>query len=236
MPDFAHAQGQVTSGERIEELHLLQAFVRDIARFPLLTREQELALIKRAATGDKAAENVLIESNLRYVVKVAFSYWRWAASRYPGISLMDLLQAGCIGLLQSVRTLDPVRQNRLLTYAAHNIVWRMKRVMELYRRHTRFTESLDTPFFEDDEDSETLVDRMPAENERADVTAYYQSIRGHVEGLPERQKRVIIGRYWEGKTHAEVGLSLGFNKQRSSTIEKHALFRLRLKLKNGGSM
>ncbi len=236
MRDFARAQREITSGERIEELHLLQAFIRDIARFPLLSREQEHALIKQAATGDKAAENILIESNLRYVVKVAFSYWRWAASQYPGISLMDLVQAGSIGLLRSVRTIDAARQNRLLTFATYYIVAHMKRVTELHRRHTMFTESLDAPLFEDDEDDTTLLDRISAENEKADVTAYHRSIRGHVEALPERQKRVIVGRYWEGKTHAEVGLSLGFNKQRSSAIEKRALFRLRLKLKNRGSM
>jgi DNA-directed RNA polymerase sigma subunit (sigma70/sigma32) len=47
---------------------------------------------------------------------------------------------------------------------------------------------------------------------------------------------VIIGRYWEDKPLAEVGLSLGIKKDRAHQIEKRALLRLRLKLKNGGSM
>jgi RNA polymerase primary sigma factor len=73
----------MTDTGRYNELPLLNAFIRDIRRFPMLSREEELALVAQAASGDRVAENRLVESNLRYVVKVGFSYWQWASSRYP---------------------------------------------------------------------------------------------------------------------------------------------------------
>ncbi len=214
------------------ELPLLKAFIHDIRRFPLLSKEQEAALVAQAVSGDKTAENRLVESNLRFVVKVAFSYWQWAVSRYPGISLMDLLQAGCIGLIESVKKVDPARQTRVLTYAALGIGWRMRRVTELYRRHM-VCRSLDDPLNDsgDSEDERTLLDEIPADNESADVSAYHRSIRGLVERLSPRQKRVLLERYWSDKTLDEIGLLQGVSGERIRRIESRALLRLRLELK-----
>lgn len=78
---------------------------------PLLTAEQEVELSKRMAKGDSAARDRMINSNLRLVVSIARNY----VSR--GLSLMDLIEEGNIGLLRAVEKFDYKEQCRFSTYA-----------------------------------------------------------------------------------------------------------------------
>ena len=71
----------------------LDAMFGEILRRPLLQPDEELELLQRAQQGDEAAQNRLIESNLRLVISVARRYVR------PGSPLEDLVQEGAIGLI-----------------------------------------------------------------------------------------------------------------------------------------
>ena len=86
-------------------------YLRDIGRSPLLTAAQEHALAERIAAGDEQAFAVLVESNLRLVVSVAKRY------RNAGLSLLDLVQEGNIGLIHAARKFDHTRGYRFSTYA-----------------------------------------------------------------------------------------------------------------------
>lgn len=77
----------------------------------LLSAEEEVQLAKRVARGDKAAKDILTESNLRLVVSIARRY------SVPGIALADLIQEGNIGLIRAVEKYDPSRGFRFSTYA-----------------------------------------------------------------------------------------------------------------------
>jgi len=91
----------------------LEAFLREIQRYPLVGPEEEKALAERyAATGDVEAAARLVTSNLRLVVKIAFEYRR--AYR----NIMDLIQEGNIGLMHAVKKFDPTRGVKLSSYAA----------------------------------------------------------------------------------------------------------------------
>jgi RNA polymerase sigma-32 factor len=91
----------------------LDAFLREIQRYPLLTREEEKELATHyTETGDVQAAAQLVTSNLRLVVKIAFEYRR----AYQNI--MDLIQEGNIGLMQAVKKYDPSRGVKLSSYAA----------------------------------------------------------------------------------------------------------------------
>src|SRR5919109_305899 len=70
----------------------LQLFLADIGRIPLLTPAQEVALAKRVERGDREAKDLMITANLRLVVSIAKRY------RGQGLSLLDLIQEGIIGL------------------------------------------------------------------------------------------------------------------------------------------
>lgn len=86
-------------------------FLREIRAIPLLTAQQEQELAKRCNEGDEEAIRLLVQANLRLVVSVAREY----AGR--GISVLDLIQEGCIGLLAAAKKYDYTRDCRFATYA-----------------------------------------------------------------------------------------------------------------------
>ena len=83
----------------------------------LITNEQLCALAKR---GDTDAQNLLIENNLRFIKKTAYEVWSSQAelNRSLQISLDDLVQEGCLGLMGCVEKFNPDGGNKFLTYAA----------------------------------------------------------------------------------------------------------------------
>src|SRR5215470_13580671 len=90
---------------------LLSLYLRDIAKIPLLTPEDEQELARRVQAGDAEAERRLTEGNLRLVVRVARRYLN------RGLSLLDLIEEGNLGLLTAVRKFQPGRGTRFSTYA-----------------------------------------------------------------------------------------------------------------------
>jgi RNA polymerase sigma-32 factor len=91
----------------------MAAYMAEVQRHRLLTREEERALARRfQATGDLEAAARLVSANLRLVVKLAHQYHR------NPLSLLDLIQEGNIGLMQAVKKFDPNRGVKLSTYAA----------------------------------------------------------------------------------------------------------------------
>ncbi len=91
---------------------LLQTYMREVQKYPLLTREEEHALaIRFKDTGDREALHSLVTANLRFVVKIAFEYVHYR------LKLLDLIQEGNMGLVKAVQDFDPYKDVRLTTYA-----------------------------------------------------------------------------------------------------------------------
>src|SRR3954470_20038611 len=92
----------------------LQTYLSQIRSHPLLSPERELEVAKKYyAEKDPAAAQLLILSNLRLVVKIAYDYLR------TGIHVLDLIQEGNIGLLQAVKEFDPYKGVKLSSYASY---------------------------------------------------------------------------------------------------------------------
>jgi RNA polymerase sigma factor (sigma-70 family) len=89
----------------------LAVYLSEIARIPLLSREEEQELARRLRAGDESAKRRLIEANLRLVVQVARRYFN------RGLPLPDLIEEGNLGLLRAVEKFDPERGLRFSTYA-----------------------------------------------------------------------------------------------------------------------
>nr|MBA3232464.1 sigma-70 family RNA polymerase sigma factor [Propionibacteriales bacterium] len=89
----------------------LQLFLNEAGRYPLLTAAEEVELAKRVESGDRQAKDRMINSNLRLVVSIAKRY------QGHGLSLLDLIQEGVIGLIRAVEKFDWRRGYKFSTYA-----------------------------------------------------------------------------------------------------------------------
>jgi RNA polymerase primary sigma factor len=89
----------------------LQLFLNEVGRYQLLTAEEEVELAKRIERGDREAKERMINSNLRLVVSIAKKY------QGHGLSLLDLIQEGIIGLIRAVEKFDWRRGFKFSTYA-----------------------------------------------------------------------------------------------------------------------
>jgi RNA polymerase primary sigma factor len=89
----------------------LQLFLNEAGRYPLLTAAQEVELAKRIERGDKEAKDLLVNSNLRLVVSIAKKY------QGHGLTLLDLIQEGIIGLIRAAEKFDWRKGFKFSTYA-----------------------------------------------------------------------------------------------------------------------
>jgi RNA polymerase primary sigma factor len=89
----------------------LQLFLNEAGRYPLLTAAEEVELAKGVERGDRQAKDRMINSNLRLVVSIAKKY------QGHGLSLLDLIQEGVIGLIRAVEKFDWRRGYKFSTYA-----------------------------------------------------------------------------------------------------------------------
>ena len=89
----------------------MRLYLKEISKIPLLTADEEKVLGERVQKGDTAALQKLVESNLRFVIKIAKKY------RGFGLSFLDLINEGNLGLIEAARRFDPERNVRFTSYA-----------------------------------------------------------------------------------------------------------------------
>jgi RNA polymerase primary sigma factor len=105
--DVAYTNPQIASATTDS----LQLFLNEAGRYALLTAAQEVELAKRIEAGDKGAKDLLVNSNLRLVVSIAKKY------QGHGLSLLDLIQEGIIGLIRAAEKFDWRKGFKFSTYA-----------------------------------------------------------------------------------------------------------------------
>ena len=103
-----------------EELDATRMYLSEIGFSPLLTAQEEVYYARRSLRGDASARNRMVESNLRLVVKIARRYMN------RGLSLLDLIEEGNLGLIHAVEKFDPERGFRFSTYAT----WWIRQTIE----------------------------------------------------------------------------------------------------------
>ena len=90
----------------------LERYLSEISREPRITVEEEVELGRRAKNGDEAAVERLVRANLRFVVSVAKQY------QGQGISLIDLINEGNLGLIQAAHRFDDTRGFKFISYSS----------------------------------------------------------------------------------------------------------------------
>jgi RNA polymerase primary sigma factor len=106
-PDSTYVNGNLAE----TTTDALQLFLNEMGRYKLLTAEEEVELAKRIERGDEEAKELMINSNLRLVVSIAKKY------QGHGLSLLDLIQEGIIGLIRAVEKFDWRKGFKFSTYA-----------------------------------------------------------------------------------------------------------------------
>lgn len=91
--------------------NILSMYLKEINKIPLLTREEEIELATKAAQGDKAAKDKIVQANLRFVVNVAKKY------QNHGLDLVDLISEGNIGLMTAIERFDVSKGYHFISYA-----------------------------------------------------------------------------------------------------------------------
>ena len=106
-PESAYVNGDLV----VATTDALQLFLNEAGRYPLLTAAEEVELAKLIERGDKEAKDRMINSNLRLVVSIAKKY------QGHGLSLLDLIQEGIIGLIRAAEKFDHRKGFKFSTYA-----------------------------------------------------------------------------------------------------------------------
>jgi len=114
---------EVGSGTPREMDSILAIYMREAGQVALLTPAEEIQLAARIQQGDDAAREQMIRANLRFVIKIAREY------EHLGMSLLDLINEGNIGLMKAVERFDPAKGGKLTTYASLWIKQQIRRAL-----------------------------------------------------------------------------------------------------------
>jgi RNA polymerase primary sigma factor len=148
------------------EVDAITAYLREIGRVPMLSHAQEIDLAKRIEAGDKQAVQQFVLANLRLVVSIAKRY----VGR--GLSLLDLIQEGNIGLMRAVQRYDWRRGHRFSTHATWWIRQAISRAVADKGRAIRLPVYVNTALNRVRRERQRLVQEMgrePSELELADA-------------------------------------------------------------------
>ncbi len=115
---------------------LVERYLQEIGKVPLLSREEEQELARRIKEGDEEAKERFISANLRLVVSIARRYHGY------GLPLLDLIQEGNVGLLRAVERFDPEKGYKFSTYATWWVRQAIVRALSEHGRTIRLPEHI----------------------------------------------------------------------------------------------
>src|SRR5918993_1392041 len=235
---IAHA---VATGDSI------RMYLAEIGRVPLLTHADEIRLAKGIARGCKRSKDRLVEANLRLVVSIAKKY------RNRGVSFLDLIQEGNLGLIRAAEKFDPSKGFKFSTYATWWIrqaitraiadkgrtiripVHMVEKVNKYHRTHRRMIQTLGREPSEEEIALE-LGDFLEDASAVTPTDAVSESLlkahlREALDELPERERQIIELRFGmkddRPRTLEEVGREFDITRERVRQIQMKTLNLLR---------
>ena len=190
----------VTTGAVMTDTPSVKKYMGDIKKAPLLDRDTETALGRKALDGDAVAQNKLVESNLRFAVQVAKQY------QGMGLELEDLIQVANLGLFEAVERFDPSRGVKFISFAVWYVRAELQKALNDLSRvvripsHKTMTEGKDFSTLStskkvgEDEDSETYADRyLAGEQAKAkhEVTDLKELLNVALNSLKPKQRDAV---------------------------------------------
>ncbi|MCD6569888.1 MAG: sigma-70 family RNA polymerase sigma factor [Deltaproteobacteria bacterium] len=225
----------------------LEIYTKRVRDYPILTREEELRLVRTYRNGDIEAGKKIITSNLRFVMKVSHSYFHF------GYSPLEIIQEGNMGLVKALIHFDPDRGVRFISYA----IWWIKAyinnfIHKNYQSHTgRLSHakgliSLDCKYIKNEHEDGTILDHIL--NESPDQETYYgmkeqaifvsSFLKANPPMLTSREIFVIQQRFFSDPpaTLNDIAIKIGVTRERVRQIEVRSLKRLRTAIETHHSM
>ncbi len=219
-------------------------FMNDVSCTPLLSRDEEAALVRKARAGDIRARNTLVNANIRFVVTIAKEY------HYTGLDLEDLVNEGCIGLMNAIERFDCSWGNRLITYASWWIRQSIGRAIIEKGRTIRLPQgkvkelggrynvlSLDVPVDSRDADnSKTIGDGIvDMRIQTPEYDAIFRNLKEDIatvfDSLSKREADILRMRFGldgrKSMTLEEIGDCWNMSRERIRQIESKALRKLK---------
>lgn len=198
---------------------MLQAYLDELRKHPLLTREEEVELWQRAEAGDAKAHNRLMTAYQPLVFKLATSF------KLPEAETMELLQEGMVGLLEAAESYDYKRQVAFSLFATH----RIRGSMLDYLRENYNGSML----YLDSEVAQgcTLSDLLPSEaaspTEVSERNLLCEKVSQAMNRLPEKEQQVLQGMYLEDRTAQAVADSVNVSLGHVYRLQKKGVRRIR---------
>ena len=205
----------VSTGAVVKDTPSVKKYMGDIKKAPLLTKDEETALGRKALAGDRYAVNRLVECNLRFAVQVAKQY------QGMGLELEDLIGFANLGLFEAAKRFDPDRGVKFISFAVWYVRAELQKCLNDKSRvvripsHKTMTEGKDFSTLStskkvgDDEDSETYADRyLAGEQAKAkhEVTDLKELLSVALNSLKPKQRdavKMFYGIDYEYAMHME---------------------------------
>ena len=190
----------VSTGAVVTDTPSVKKYMGEIKKAPLLTKDEETALGRKALAGDRYAVNRLVECNLRFAVQVAKQYCGM------GLELEDLIGFANLGLFEAAKRFDPDRGVKFISFAVWYVRAELQKCLNDKSRvvripsHKTMTEGKDFSTLStstkvgDDEDSETYADRyLAGEQAKAkhEVTDLKEMLSVALNSLKPKQRDAV---------------------------------------------
>lgn len=200
----------------------VRAWLNHIGKTPLLQPEEEISLAHAFRSGDKKAKDKLIEANFRLVVSIAKRY------NIPGMTFIDVIQIGNIGLIKAVENFEPEKGYHFSTYAT---CWIRQTITRAISKQKELFCLLNEPIGDDDDTS--LIDTIANDDDFEEKSLYRLEcyfLEELFEHLSPREQEIINCHFFENITFAEIGERLHISSSRAQSIGQKALKKLRTRL------
>lgn len=211
----------------------------------ILSREEELELFKRFRAGDMKARDVLVESQLPWVKRLAYRWYLYLKDKKGARHSFDEVHSLALeGLLGALRRFNPKRGNRLTTVVAWGVRYSVLQAENVgavrvppnaaaisARNKDRYYAALKCKDFTSiDEDQQSCVDKALEVTDGVEQKELCEALQRAIQALKPRHRQVLECRFWEKKTLRETGKELGVTHERVRQLQKRALDLLRAEL------